>query len=60
VERIVTVLVIACPHALGLAIPLSIALSTSISAFAGILVTSRMALERMRTINTVTRALGRL
>lgn len=53
VERTVTVLVIACPHALGLAIPLTIALSTSISASAGILVKNRMALERMRTIDTV-------
>jgi Cu2+-exporting ATPase len=51
--RTVTVLVIACPHALGLAIPLVISLSTSISAKAGILVKDRMALERMRTIDTV-------
>ncbi len=53
VERTVTVLVIACPHALGLAIPLTITVSTSISASAGILVKNRMALERMRTIDTV-------
>ncbi len=53
VERTVTVLVIACPHALGLAIPLTIAVSTSVSASAGILVKNRMALERMRTIDTV-------
>ena len=53
VERTVTVLVIACPHALGLAIPLTIAVSTSISASAGILVKNRLALERMRTIDTV-------
>jgi Cu2+-exporting ATPase len=52
-ERTVTVLVIACPHALGLAIPLVIAISTSISAQAGILVKDRLALERMRTIDTV-------
>ncbi|HVE45484.1 MAG TPA: copper-translocating P-type ATPase [Acidimicrobiales bacterium] len=51
--RTVTVLVIACPHALGLAIPLVISLSTSISAKAGILVKDRLALERMRTIDTV-------
>ena len=51
--RTVTVLVIACPHALGLAIPLVISLSTSISAKAGILVKDRMALERMRTIDAV-------
>jgi P-type Cu2+ transporter len=53
VERTVTVLVIACPHALGLAIPLVIALSTGLSARAGILVKDRMALERMRTVNAV-------
>jgi len=51
--RTVTVLVIACPHALGLAIPLVVSLSTSISARAGILVKDRLALERMRTIDTV-------
>jgi P-type Cu2+ transporter len=49
----VTVLVIACPHALGLAIPLVIAISTAVSAKAGILVKDRLALERMRSINTV-------
>jgi Cu2+-exporting ATPase len=49
----VTVLVIACPHALGLAIPLVIALSTAVSARAGILVKDRLALERMRSIDTV-------
>ena len=53
VERTVTVLVIACPHALGLAIPLVIALSTGLSARAGILVKDRIALERMRTVDTV-------
>jgi Cu2+-exporting ATPase len=53
VERTVTVLVIACPHALGLAIPLVIALSTAISARAGILVKDRLALERMRTVQAV-------
>ncbi len=53
VNRTVTVLVIACPHALGLAIPLVIAISTAISARAGILVTDRLALERMRTIDVV-------
>jgi Cu2+-exporting ATPase len=51
--RAVTVLVIACPHALGLAIPLVISLSTSVSARAGILVKDRLALERMRTIDAV-------
>ena len=53
VTRTVTVLVISCPHALGLAIPLVIALSTSISAKQGILVKDRLALERMREIDTV-------
>jgi P-type Cu2+ transporter len=53
VERTVTVLVIACPHALGLAIPLVIAISTSMSARAGILVKDRLALERMRTVDAV-------
>jgi Cu2+-exporting ATPase len=53
VVRTVTVLVIACPHALGLAIPLVIALSTALSARVGILVKDRLALERMRTVDTV-------
>ncbi|TDC42996.1 heavy metal translocating P-type ATPase [Micromonospora sp. KC213] len=53
VVRMVTVLVIACPHALGLAIPLVIALSTAVSAKAGILVKDRLALERMRTVDAV-------
>jgi Cu2+-exporting ATPase len=46
IVRTVTVLVIACPHALGLAIPLVVALSTAISAKAGILIKDRLALER--------------
>ena len=53
VVRSVTVLVIACPHALGLAIPLVISLSTAISARSGILVKDRLALERMRTVDAV-------
>jgi P-type Cu2+ transporter len=53
VVRTVTVLVIACPHALGLAIPLVISLSTAVAARAGILVTDRLALERMRTVDAV-------
>jgi Cu2+-exporting ATPase len=53
VERTVTVLVIACPHALGLAIPLVISLSTAISAKNGILVKDRLALERMRNVDVV-------
>jgi Cu2+-exporting ATPase len=51
VVRTVTVLVIACPHALGLAIPLVIALSTAVAAKAGILVKDRLALERMRSVD---------
>jgi P-type Cu2+ transporter len=53
VVRTVTVLVIACPHALGLAIPLVIALSTALAARAGVLVSDRLALERMRTVDAV-------
>ena len=51
--RTVTVLVIACPHALGLAIPLVISISTATSAQAGILVKNRLALERMRSVDAV-------
>ncbi|HEU4319174.1 MAG TPA: copper-translocating P-type ATPase [Acidimicrobiia bacterium] len=53
VVRTVSVLVIACPHALGLAIPLVIAISTSMAARNGILVKDRLALERMRNIDIV-------
>ena len=53
VVRSVAVLVIACPHALGLAIPLVIAISTSLAARNGILVKDRLALERMRTVDVV-------
>jgi Cu2+-exporting ATPase len=53
VTRSVTVLVIACPHALGLAIPLVISISTALSARAGILVKDRLALERMREVDVV-------
>jgi len=53
VTRTVTVLVISCPHALGLAIPLVIALATSLAARAGVLVRDRLALERMRRVDTV-------
>lgn len=52
-ERVVTVLVIACPHALGLAIPLVVAISTSMGARNGILVRNRLALEEARLIDTV-------
>jgi len=51
--RMATVLVIACPHALGLAIPLVIAISTSLGARNGLLVKNRLALERARTLDTV-------
>jgi len=53
VVRTVTVLVIACPHALGLAIPLVVSLSSALAARSGILVKDRLALERMRTIDVV-------
>ena len=53
VARTITVLVIACPHALGLAIPLVVAISTERAARGGVLVKDRLALERMRTITTV-------
>ncbi len=53
VERAVTVVVIACPHALGLAVPLVIAISTSLAARSGLLVRDRMALEAARRIDTV-------
>lgn len=53
IRRTATVLVIACPHALGLAIPLVIAISTALSARAGILIRDRMALENMRNVTAV-------
>jgi Cu2+-exporting ATPase len=52
-ERSVTVLVIACPHALGLAIPLVVALSTSITAKNGILIRDRKAFEQIREVTAV-------
>ena len=52
-ERAVTVLVIACPHALGLAIPLVVALSTSITAKSGILIRDRKAFETIRDVDVV-------
>ena len=51
--RTVTVLVIACPHALGLAIPLVVALSTSITAKKGILIRDRKAFEDIKDVNAV-------
>lgn len=53
ITRTVTVLVISCPHALGLAIPLVIAIATSLAARAGVLVRDRLSLERMRRVDTV-------
>jgi len=53
IARVATVLVIACPHALGLAIPLVVAISTTKSAKNGILIRDRMAMENARSINTV-------
>lgn len=52
-ERVVTVLVIACPHALGLAIPLVTAISTTLAAKNGLLVRERMAIEAARNIDVV-------
>ena len=53
VERAVTVLVIACPHALGLAVPLVIAISTTLGARSGLLVRDRRGLEEARRLTTV-------
>jgi len=52
-ERMVTVMVVACPHALGLAVPLVVAVSTSLSAGSGLLIRDRAAFERARKLNTV-------
>ncbi len=51
--RVVTVLVIACPHALGLAVPLVVAISTTLGARGGLLVRDRRGLEQARNLNTV-------
>lgn len=53
VERVVSTLVVACPHALGLAIPLVIAITTTLSARNGILVRDRLALEQARLLSAV-------
>ncbi|WP_313354895.1 heavy metal translocating P-type ATPase [Microbacterium sp.] len=53
VVRTITVLVIACPHALGLAIPLVVSIATERAARTGVLVKDRLALESMRTVDTV-------
>ncbi|MFM9857830.1 heavy metal translocating P-type ATPase [Pseudoxanthobacter sp. M-2] len=52
-ERMVTVMVVACPHALGLAVPLVVAVSTSLSAGNGLLIRDRAAFERARNLSTV-------
>lgn len=52
-ERIVTVLVIACPHALGLAVPLVTAISTTLAAKNGLLIRQRMALEAARNVDVI-------
>lgn len=53
IERMVTVLIIACPHALGLAVPLVVAVSTSIAAKKGLLIRNRTAFEGARNIEAV-------
>ncbi len=53
VARVATVLVIACPHALGLAVPLVVAITTALGARNGVLVRDRLALEKARLIDTV-------
>ncbi len=53
IARVATVLVIACPHALGLAVPLVVAISTSLAAKNGILVRDRLALEAARDVDVV-------
>lgn len=52
-ERMVTVMIIACPHALGLAMPLVVAISTSVSAKNGLLIRNRTAFENARNITTI-------
>jgi len=53
IERLVTVLAIACPHALGLAVPLVVAISTTLGARNGLLVRNRRGLEEARLLNAV-------
>lgn len=53
VVRVITVLVIACPHALGLAIPLVVSIATERAARGGVLIKDRLALESMRTVDSV-------
>lgn len=53
IDRAVTVMVISCPHALGLAIPLVVAVSTSLAAKAGLLIRERQAFERARNLEAI-------
>ena len=53
IERMVTVIVICCPHALGLAVPLVVAKSTALSAQNGLLIKNRTAFENARKITTI-------
>ncbi len=53
IVRVVAVLVIACPHALGLAVPLVVAISTTLGALGGLLVRDRLGLEEARNLDTV-------
>ncbi len=53
IERMVSVLIITCPHALGLAVPLVTSISTSMAAKQGVLIRNRMALEAVRSVDTV-------
>lgn len=53
IERMVTVMVISCPHALGLAVPLVVAISTALSAQNGLLIRNRTAFENSRLITTI-------
>ncbi|WP_339704801.1 copper-translocating P-type ATPase [Algoriphagus aquimarinus] len=52
-ERMVTVMIISCPHALGLAVPLVVAISTSVSAKHGLLIRNRTAFENSRKLTTI-------
>src|SRR5206468_729689 len=53
IERAVTVMVIACPHALGLAVPLVVAVSTTLAAAHGLLIRDRSAFERARALDAI-------
>ncbi|MBK5283535.1 MAG: copper-translocating P-type ATPase, partial [Nitrospiraceae bacterium] len=53
IERAVTVMVIACPHALGLAVPLVVAVSTALAAKHGLLIRNRVAFESARKLQAI-------